>query len=221
MALLGAGRRERHPPPPPKQPARISSRLLPVMLDPAKLEARGTLAILDFGRANSSSLEYFNQYPCRLCVLDAAESLLAWSQGVESRAEADNPPSLQQMQHELAGLLESLGSQRFDLVFLWDTLNHLPAAALPAFSGLLRRHLTAGAKGHGFILHKREAEHSLRRMGLGEPGEIALLHSQPTPLHFHTRKAVNETLAPDLAIDHAVLHGDGRLEYLLSAASGR
>lgn len=218
MALLSAGRRERQPPPPPPG---ITSRLLPGMLDPAKLEARGTLAILDFGRANSASLEFFNQYPCRLCVLDAADVLLSWASSVEARVAADETPSLQQLQHELSGLLADMGTQRFDLVFLWDTLNHLPTVALPAFSGLLRRHLTAGAKGHGFMLHKREGEQSLRRMGLGGISEIALLHSAPAALFFHTRKAVNDTLTPDLAMDHAVLHGDGRLEYLLSVARSR
>jgi hypothetical protein len=62
-------------------PAPLTSRLLPRMLDEKKLAAKGTLNILDFGRANSASLEFFNQFSCRLCVLDAAESLLEWSRG--------------------------------------------------------------------------------------------------------------------------------------------
>jgi hypothetical protein len=189
------------------------------MLDPAKLEARGTLSILDFGRANSSSLEFFNQYPCRLCVLDAADTLLDWSRSVTERASGDAPPSRQQLQHELSGLLADMGQHRYDLVFLWDTLNHLHELALPAFSSLLRRHLTARARGHGFMLHKRDGEQSLRRMGLGGSDTVAVIEAKPLPLYFHTRKSVSETLAPDLQIEHAVLHSDGRLEYLLSAAT--
>ena len=34
-------------------------------------------------------------------------------------------------------------------------------------------------------------------------------------------RTLNETLAPDLQMQHAVLHSDGRLEYLLSVATGR
>lgn len=214
MALL-AGRKDAKVTP---TPAAISSRLLPGMLDQKKLEAMGTLSILDFGRANSSSLEFFNQYSCRLCVLDAADTLLEWSRNVAERAADDAAPSRQQLQHELSGLLSDIGQHRFDLVFLWDTLNHLHELALPAFSGLLRRHLTPKARGHGFVLHKRDTEQTLRRMGLGGADTISLLSSTPQPMFFHTRKSVNETLAPDLQIEHAVLHGDGRLEYLLNAA---
>jgi hypothetical protein len=68
----------------------ISGRLLPAMLDERRLATVSTLNILDFGRANSASLEFFNQFSCRLCVLDAAESLLEWSGDIAARA--DDPP---------------------------------------------------------------------------------------------------------------------------------
>lgn len=223
MALLGASRREREKPAKLARaaptPATISSRLLPGVLDESKLAKLGTLNILDFGRANSASLEFFNHYPCRLCVLDAADGLLNWSESVEQRTLNDEAPSQLQLQHELGGLLRAMDGHRYDLVFLWDTLNHLHETALPAFSALLRRHLTPTSRGHGFMLHKRDAHQRMRRMGLGGVEEILLLEESDARLFPHTRKAVTETLEPDLQIDHAVLHGDGRLEYLLSATS--
>lgn len=215
MALLGARRDERRQPPAPRV---IGSRLLSEVLKADRIESLGTLNILDFGRANSGSLELFNQFPCRLCVLDAADALLAWSRTVADRAESDDPPSPQQLLHELTGLLSDIGEHSYDIVFLWDTLNHLHPLALPAFAALMRRHLTNKSRGHGFMLHKRDASQQLRRMGLAGIDEIRLLAEEETPLFAHTRKEVNETLAPDLQIDHAVLHGDGRLEYVLAIA---
>ncbi len=195
----------------------LSSRLLPIALDEKRLEQIGTLNILDFGRANSASLEFFNQYPCRLCVLDAAEPLLAWSRELGERME--EPPSLQQMQLELSGVLSAIGEHRYDLVFLWDTLNHLHEHALPAFGGLLRRHVTKHFRGHGFMLHKRGAEQQLRQLGLIGSEQIAVHSQLATPLFAHNRKIVNEALGSELRIDQGVLHGDGRLEFLM--VSGR
>ncbi|WP_439100752.1 hypothetical protein [Congregibacter sp.] len=198
-------------------PAAITSRLLPVMLDEKRLASLGTLNILDFGRANSGSLEFFNQFSCRLCVLDAADCLLEWSAGLEARRE--DPPSDQQMQLELSGLLSSMGAHRYDLVFFWDTLNHLHEQALPAFSGLLRRYLTPDCRGHGFMLHKRGTEQVLRHMGMAGDNLIAVQSQSETTLYPHNRKVVNDALGSDLRIDQGVLHGDGRLEFLLVSNS--
>lgn len=198
-------------------PASITSRLLPTMLDEQRLAKLGTLNILDFGRANRRSLEFFNQYPCRLTVLDAAEALVEWSRAMETRME--EPPSLQQMQLELSGLLGALPPVRFDLVFLWDTLNHLHEHALSAFAGLLRRRVTQDFRGHGFMLHKRGAEPQLRNLGIAGQDEIAVYGQKSATLYAHNRKIINDTLGSDLKIDHGVLHGDGRLEFLLVSQS--
>jgi hypothetical protein len=194
-------------------PAPLGSRLLSKMLDPNKLAAKGTLNILDFGRANGASLEYFNQFSCRLCVLDAAEPLLAWSQKLATRM--DEPPSEQQLYLELVGVLDALGDGRYDLVFLWDTLNHIHEAALPAFAKLLRQHVTPDFCGHGFMLHKRGTEQQLRIMSLAGEAHIAVQASRPAALPAHNRRVVNDALGSELQIDHGVLHGDGRLEFLL------
>ena len=195
-------------------PVTINSRLLPSLLDEEKLAARGPVNILDFGRANSSSLEFFNRFPCRLMVLDAAESLVAWSHQLEQRME--EPPSQQQMRHELAGLLRlPHGTLPFDVVFLWDTLNHLHEYALPAFAALLRKELAPGFKGHGFMLHKRGTEQRLRHMGLAGPDVVRVNESRDDVLYAHNRRVVNDALGPALQVDHGVLHGDGRLEFLL------
>lgn len=196
----------------------ITSRLLPTMLDEQRLASIGTLNILDFGRANSASLEFFNQFSCRLCVLDAAASILDWSRHLAARE--DEPPSVAQMHLELSNLLRSIGEYRYDLVFLWDTLNQLPEIALPAFARLLRRHVTAEFRGHGFILHKRGTAQDLRQLGLTGHDRITVHDACEAPLYAHNRQVINEALGRELAIDQGVLHGDGRLEFLMIRGSG-
>ena len=196
-------------------PASITCRLLPTVLDPKKLEKKTALQVLDFGRANSATLSFFNQYPCRFCVLDAAEELLQWSESVAARME--DPPSNSQMRLELANLLSSMGDYRYDVVFLWDTLNHLHPHALNAFGSVLHRHVTADFKGHGFMLHKKGTPQFLRHLSLQSDSVLNVREQETVPLYAHNRKQINESLEPDLKIDHGVLHGDGRLEFIVTS----
>ena len=212
--MLGPPRRKDARPAPIES---LNSRLLPIALDEKRLTRIGALNILDFGRANSASLEFFNRFSCRLCILDAAEPLLKWSRDLTPRLE--EPPSLQQMQWELDGILEAIGGERYDLVLLWDTLNHLHEHALPAFGRLLRRHVTANFRGHGFMLHKRGAEQQFRQLGLSGAGQIAIHSQEPSALYAHNRKTIGDALGRELRIDQGVLHGDGRLEFLMLSGS--
>ena len=185
----------------------LRSRLLPRFLGAERLEKLGTPRVLDFGRANADSLRYFSDHPCRLQVLDAADTLLP----LASRPrDADSPPATVA---DFDALFPELGGQRFDIVLLWDCINILPVGDLPAFFRFLGEHLHDGCQGHGFILHKRTVEPQLRHFGVCAEDSLRLIAEQPMTLHLHNRKAINEAMAP-LAIEHAVLHGDGRQEFL-------
>ena len=195
-------------------PTQLNSRLLAEVLDEQRLAELETINVLDFGRANSASLEFFNQFPCRLCVLDCADALLEWSGRLALRLQ-DDPPSPAQMQLELSGLLGSIGEHRYDLVFLWDTLNHLHEHALPTFANLLRRHVTARMRGHGFMLQKRGAEQRLRRLEIAAPGVISVCEEREIILYPHGRRSIDQALGAELELGQGVLASDGRLEFLL------
>jgi hypothetical protein len=185
----------------------LRSRLLPRLLGAERLEKLGTPHVLDFGRANADSLGYFSNHPCRLQVLDAAETLLPLA---KRPRDADTPPATVA---EFDALFPELAGQRFDIVLLWDCINLLPVGDLPAFFRFLGEHLHDGCRGHGFILHKRTVEPRLRHFGICAEDTLRLIAEQPLTLHLHNRKAINEAMDP-LAIEHAVLHGDGRQEFL-------
>ncbi|KGE03126.1 hypothetical protein [Pseudohaliea rubra] len=185
----------------------LRSRLLPRLLGAERLEKLGAPRILDFGRANADSLSYFGNHPCRLQVLDAADAL----QSLAARPrDADSQPATPD---DFAALFGELAGQRFDIVLLWDCINILPLADLPAFFRFLGEHLHDGCRGHGFILHKRTVEPRLRHFGVAGEDVLRLIAEQPMTLHLHNRKAINEAMVP-LTIEHAVLHGDGRQEIL-------
>ena len=202
------------------EPQVLVSRLLPQLYDARRLEASHRFSVLDFGRASPGSFEFFNQYHCRLSVLDAGASLLTWSKRLEQRLASDESPSPQQLRHELRGLLGAMEERQYDIVLLWDTLNHLHPLALPALASLLRRHVHCDFLGHAYIAHKLTERQQLRYMGMRSPQEIQVFESVPAALYAHTRKTVNQALGTDLRVRHAVLHGDGRLECILSAGEG-
>ncbi|MHA7815985.1 MAG: hypothetical protein ACX93N_05880 [Pseudohaliea sp.] len=186
----------------------LRSRLLPRLLGTERLEKLGTARVLDFGRANADSLGYFSNHPCRLQVLDAADTLRPLA---ERPQDEDSPPAAVA---EFDTLFPELAGQRFDIVLLWDCINLLPVGDLPAFFRFLAEHLHDGCQGHGFILHKRTVEPRFRHFGICAEDTLRLIEEQPLTLHLHNRKVINEAMLP-LAIEHAVLHGDGRQEFLL------
>ena len=65
------------------------------------------------------------------------------------------------------------------------------------------------------MLHKRGTEQRLRHMGLAGPDVVRVNESRDDVLYAHNRRVVNDALGPALQVDHGVLHGDGRLEFLL------
>jgi hypothetical protein len=185
----------------------LRSRLLPRLLGGERLGKLGTPHVLDFGRANADSLRYFSDHPCRLQVLDAADTLLP----LASRPrDADSPPAARA---DFDALFPELAGQRFDIVLLWDCVNILPVGDLPAFFRFLGEHLHDGCRGHGFLLHRRTVEPRLRHFGVCAEDSLRRFAEEPMTLHLHNRKAINEAMAP-LVIEHAVLHGDGRQEIL-------
>ncbi|MFN2327763.1 MAG: hypothetical protein ABR612_02520 [Chromatocurvus sp.] len=197
----------KRPPPTPD----LQSRLLPMLLGETALSATRHLRILDFGRANRHSLAFYSELPCRLQVLDASDILIAKAKEIRADAEGDKPAEVTADDFDAA--FPEIAGQGFDLVLLWDMLNLVPARALPALLGFIRRHTNDGFRGHGFMLHKRSVESAVRHLGVTDASTLRVVATDPASLYLHTRKYVNDSMSP-LTIDHGVLHSDGRLEFL-------
>lgn len=196
----------------------VQSRLLPMLLGEKALSGAGHLRILDFGRANRLSLAFFSDLSCRLQVLDASDDLIATALEIRQRADEELPATITPDSFE--ALFPEIAGQRFDLILMWDTVNLLPASALPAFLAFIGRHGHDHFRGHGFMLHKRSVESAVRHLGIIDASALRVINTEPVTLYLHTRKSVNESLAP-MAIDHGVLHSDGRAEFLFRGASAK
>lgn len=187
--------------------AEITSRLLPMVVGARRLESITHLSVLDFGCASRHSLDFFSELNCRLQILDASSSLVAFASSLTELAEDADLVS------ELEKLFPEISQQRFDLVLLWDSVNLLPAAAIRPFFRFLSHHVHDGFRGHGFMLHKQGVTSCLRHFAISSEATARILEEQPVQLYMHNRKVINEAMMP-LEIDHGVLHGDGRLEFL-------
>jgi len=187
--------------------SRSTSRLLPRLLTQEKLEQGGRLRILDFGRASSQSLQFFGQYPCKLHVLEAAPTLLAWRQQLTGEeTDAD-------LHQQVQALFPTLSGEQFDLILLWDTFNYVPARALEALCWLLNTQAAQHCAGHGFMLHKKTVAQQLRHCGVVDENTIEVSRQDSCELYVHTRKFVTHALSP-INIEHGILHSDGWLEYI-------
>ena len=192
----------------------VASRLLPMLLGESALSTDRHLRILDFGRANRRSLSFFSAVPCRLQVLDASDALIASARDMRARTDEEDAP--EPTADTFAALFPEISGQRFDLVLTWDMVNLVPARGLPAFFDFIHRHGGDGFRGHGFMLHKRSVESAVRHMGIINAETLQVMETEPVSLYLHTRKYVNDCMHP-MAIDHGVLHSDGRAEFLFRA----
>jgi hypothetical protein len=189
--------------------ATSASRLLPMLLGGERLATLRAPRVLDFGRANADSFAFFGDYACHLRILDAADGL----QGLHKPPGDNEDPPRPATAETFRRLFPELAGERFDLILLWDSLNLLPRRDLEGFFVFLREHLHDGCRGHGFMLHKPGAEPQLRFFGICSEGTLRLVGEEPASLYLHSRKVMSEAMAP-LVIEHAVLRGDGRQEFL-------
>lgn len=188
---------------------RTSSRLLPRLLSPEKLERHSNFRVLDFGRASALSVQFFSEYRCRIHVLESAASLLPWAANIDVEATTG------ELTEQLESLFPELVADAYDLILLWDTFNYLPGIALQPFCQLLNKVAAQHCSGHGFMLHKIAGPQQVRHCGIVDEGTIEISSQQDCELRLHTRKFVNQALSP-LRIDHGILHGDGWLEFVFS-----
>jgi hypothetical protein len=199
-------------------PAELSSRLLPRLLGAESPLAAERSRILDFGRAHPLSLAFYSETSCRLQILDASDTLRS---ALAPVGDADSDGEARAFDAgDFFRCFPELNGKQFDLILLWDTLNLLPSRALRGFFAFLARHAAPDFIGHGFMLHKQNVASELRHFGVCDAGTMRIVRREAMPLFLHTRKAVNEAMLP-LGISQAVLHSDGRSEFLFGGHSKR
>lgn len=174
-------------------------------IDPGK-----RLRVLEIGRAQSETVNFFSRYKCHLRFADiySHASLL---EGQANCSEAELAVGFRKA-------LDIPRDEKFDLCLLWDIMQYLSGASIRALCGALEPHLHSDTKAHGFGVHSilttcERAEYSIA--GLREfrmkKGRLPDLQYLP-----HPQAELSELLTV-FKIERALLMGDGKVEMLLGA----
>ena len=173
-----------------------------------KIDPEKRLRVLEIGRAQSETIDFFSAYKCRLTFADLYSNV-SLLEGQASCTEA-----------ELAvGFRKALNipkGEKFDLCLLWDIMQYLSGRAIRALCGALEPHLTEDTRAHGFGVHSiltpcERAEYSI--VGLNE---FKMKKGNQPDLQYlpHPQAELSELLTV-FKIDRAILMGDGTVEMLL------
>lgn len=187
---------------------RKSARLFPDLFRDIDPEKR--LRVLEIGRAQSETVDFFSAYKCRLRFAD----LYSNSTLLEQQANCTEA--------ELAvGFRKALDipkGEKFDICLFWDIMQYLSGRAIRALCGALEPHLHAGTKAHGFGVHSiltvcERAEYSIAGIGEFKVKKGRLPDLQYLP---HPQAELSELLTV-FKIERALLMGDGTVEMLLGS----
>ena len=188
---------------------RFNSPLLFSMLDEAD-ELKRTI-VLDMGELNSCSLEYYNNYLCRLYV-----SRLIYSICLGSENE-DLEPGV--WEYNLRKQIDecNIEASELDIVLLWDLPNYLSLEQFSILCRLLVEYCARPVKMHSYIYNTRHMP--------GKP-QAWVLHADKKASYRNTSNSstdcpgYNQTelkkAAAPFSVEHVVMLPSGVEEYLFT-----
>ena len=184
----------------------LPSNLIGQLFEPTPPEHR--LLVVDMGYPSPSTVQFFNQYRCRLEFLDLinADYLSLCPVGAERSVLVE---------YFQAGLNLQPGAI-IDICLFWDFFNYLDAASLQAFMQALSPHINSRTLGYSLAV--LSARNHLPHCQYGIDGQAALsqasLSGHQLDVHYHSQRDLNSLLTY-FEVDKSRLMPDGRVEYLL------
>jgi hypothetical protein len=183
-----------------------TARLLPELfrgVDPTE-----RLKVLEIGRAQPETVDFFSRYKCRL----QFANLYASTELLENQAK--------QSEAELAvGFRKALDlakDAKFDVCLFWDILLYLTGPSIRALCGVLERHIHKGTRAHGIGVHSALTRCERGEYAITSSGDFRLKQGRLPELEYrpHPQAQLAEMLTV-FKIDRAMLMGDGTVEMLL------
>lgn len=187
---------------------RKSAKLFPDLFRNINPEQR--LRVLEIGRAQPETVDFFSAYKCRLSFADLYSNV-DLLKGQANRTEAELA----------AGFRKAFSiprGEKFDLCLLWDVMQYLSGRAIRALCGALEPHLHKETRAHGFGVHSiltpcERAEYSIAGLDEFTMKKGTLPDFQYLP---HPQAELSELLTV-FKIERAILMGDGTVEMLLGS----
>lgn len=183
-----------------------SARLFPDLF--RKVDPTERLTVLEIGRAQSETVDFFSQFKCRLRFADiySATSLL---EGQAGRPEAELSVAFRKA-------LDIPRGEKFDLCLLWDILQYLTGPAIRALCGALEPHMHKHTRAHALGVHSVLTKCERAEYAIAALDEFRLKAARLPGLEYrpHPQAELSEMLTV-FRVDRAMLLGDGTVEMLL------
>ncbi len=169
--------------------------------------ALDSLRILDLGSVQSSSIDFFSDYSCYLTIADAIKKLTE----IDIACELEDKVLRERVETHLM-----FESQPYDIILVWDCLNHLSPAVFPLVYEKLLQACHKKSHMHGF-LYTSEMHYS-------RPGQFYILaddkmacYQNQSPLirsrPMNSMMLMNKM--PGFTLDRSVLIRNGMQEFIL------
>jgi hypothetical protein len=166
------------------------------------------LKVLEIGRAQPETVDFFSHYKCRLQFADlySASELL---EGQAKLSEAELAAGFRKA-------LDLPKGAKFDLCLLWDVLQFMTGPAIRALCGTLEMHIHKGTRAHALGVHSVLTACEPAEYAIAGLGEFKLKESRLPNLEYrpHPQAQLAE-LMTIFKVDRAMLMGDGTVEMLL------
>lgn len=175
-----------------------------------KIEPETRLNVLEIGRAQPETVDFFSRFKCRLLFADLySASGLLLQQAKRPEAEL------------AAGFREALdipAGEKFDLCLLWDLMQYLTGPAIRALCGALESHIHKGTRAHALGVHSVLTNCERAEYAIAGLNEFKLRKSRLPELEYrpHPQAELAEMLTV-FKVERAMLMGDGTVEMLLGA----
>lgn len=187
-------------------PGYKSARLFPELFRGLDLSER--LRVLEIGRAQPETVDFFSRFKCRLQFADlySASELL---QGQAKSSEAD-------LAKRFRKVLDIHKDARFDLCLFWDIFQYLTPGAIRALCGVLEPHIHKQTRAHAFGVHSILTACERAEYAIAGPAEFKLKKGRIPDLQYlpHPQAELSELLKV-FRIERAMLMADGTVEMLL------
>lgn len=185
-----------------------SARLFPDLF--RKVDPTERLTVLEIGRAQPETVDFFSQFKCRLRFADiySASSLLEEQAG---RPEAE-------LSAPFRKALDIPKGEKFDLCLLWDILQYLTGPAIRALCGALEPHMHQHTRAHALGVHSVLTKCERAEYAIAALDEFRLKEARLPGLEYrpHPQAELAEMLTV-FKVDRAILLGDGTVEMLLAS----
>lgn len=188
--------------------SRQASKLLPILF--ASLDTGRRLTILEAGRAQPETIEFFSRFRCKIHVVDLYSELQS--------GNFDRNSSGKTLQKQYQDVFGFEPGTKLDLCLLWDLPHYLDEKQLRAFSSALWPWLSPQSKAHVFGVHSAATILLNREYGIADLQSFTVRHRLAEQLKHspHPQSFMSEWLTC-FAATNGILLPDGKVETLMRA----